>query len=704
MSKRSRSPETAAGANPPNKRKSRFGDVAPPSDIDAATLKAQIDARVAAISKKLESDAFNATASAKIVSAGASASLAQQQALALQAQVAAQLASVSSLLNKTQLPNTAKKAAVYELRLDDQGREIDEHGNLIQLVAPQVKTLSANLQVEKAAVAAKRKKENPYLAHRLAPEKEEGVSTIDGVSSVTDASVVVSTGIDARLAQRSKRREAHLKRALHFVEEGTYTEEEEKLQQKEERRALYSGRKAPEKLIADIAEAAKAAADDLLTRVPAPVDIDKAVPAMEWWDEMYLPKNGIELGETTISLAQMKKQLQLATAASNSTSTSSSFTDQHITVSDGKESSLFQPRVAAVTASAPAQSSSSGNGGKSGDPSTGFPLGIEDFYKLLALVNSKTYQYVQHPVPPTPLGGESVVDAPLPLYLTVKERKRIRKKAREEREQEKRDKQMMGLIPAAEPKFKLSNFMKVLGDQAVADPSKIEQKVIEQMRNREMNHEMRNQARKLTPLERKEKEKKKNIEDTSKLVHVAVFRVCDLSDKKKQFKVDATAQRHHLTGTVLISTNAEVPTSLVVVEGGPRGIRIFSKLMSRRIPWKVPSEAYTNPKNALAAIAAYGNSGEGEEEGGDDGAGNDDDDYGGETSNAAAIAASMATEPLIDPATNDCFLLWEGMLAKRLFPSFKFQVSCFIYLYVYNVLHIGICLTFFVLYFLHLLN
>ena len=39
-------------------------------------------------------------------------------------------------------------------------------------------------------------------------------------------------------------------------------------------------------------------------------------------------------------------------------------------------------------------------------------------------------------------------------------RKRIRKTAREEREREKRDKMMMGLLPAPEPKFKLSNFMK----------------------------------------------------------------------------------------------------------------------------------------------------------------------------------------------------------------------------------------------------
>jgi U4/U6 small nuclear ribonucleoprotein PRP3 len=155
---------------------------------------------------------------------------------------------------------------------------------------------------------------------------------------------------------------------------------------------------------------------------------------------------------------------------------------------------------------------------------------------------------VQHPVPIKPLGGEKA-DEPLKLYLTKKERKRIRRTAREEREKEKRDKLLMGLIPAPEPKFKLSNFMKMLGDQAVADPSKVEQRVQLQMQQRQLNHEMRNQARKLTPAERKEKKRKKLHEDTSRQVHVAVFRVKDFSDSKHRFKVDVNAQQYNLTGT-----------------------------------------------------------------------------------------------------------------------------------------------------------
>lgn len=95
-----------------------------------------------------------------------------------------------------------------------------------------------------------------------------------------------------------------------------------------------------------------------------------------------------------------------------------------------------------------------------------------DHFHELALGNSKTHKYVQHPVAIRPLGGDRG-DEPLPMFLTKREQKRVRKAAREAREQEKRDKMMMGLIAPAEPKFKLSNFMKILGDQAVADPSKV---------------------------------------------------------------------------------------------------------------------------------------------------------------------------------------------------------------------------------------
>ncbi|KAJ0407951.1 hypothetical protein ATCC90586_006323 [Pythium insidiosum] len=131
------------------------------------------------------------------------------------------------------------------------------------------------------------------------------------------------------------------------------------------------------------------------------------------------------------------------------------------------------------------------------------------------------------------------------------ERKKIRRQNRAEREKEKQDKIALGLLPPPEPKVKLSNMMKVLGEQAVADPSAVERKVRQQMAQREKNHEMRNLARKLTPEERREKKLKKIKEDASGDIHAAVFRVFDLSNPQHRFKVDVNAQQYHLTGGVL---------------------------------------------------------------------------------------------------------------------------------------------------------
>lgn len=60
----------------------------------------------------------------------------------------------------------------------------------------------------------------------------------------------------------------------------------------------------------------------------------------------------------------------------------------------------------------------------------------------------------------------------------------------------------------------------VLGDQAVVDPSKVEALVMGQVARRKNEHEARNQAAKLTPQEKRDKKKRKLLEDTSKEMQV----------------------------------------------------------------------------------------------------------------------------------------------------------------------------------------
>lgn len=60
-------------------------------------------------------------------------------------------------------------------------------------------------------------------------------------------------------------------------------------------------------------------------------------------------------------------------------------------------------------------------------------------------------------------------------------------------------------------------------------------RVLQQMRQRELNHEMRNLSAKLTPAERRAKRNAKLQEDTSRQVFIAVFRIKDFSDAKHRW-------------------------------------------------------------------------------------------------------------------------------------------------------------------------
>lgn len=67
--------------------------------------------------------------------------------------------------------------------------------------------------------------------------------------------------------------------------------------------------------------------------------------------------------------------------------------------------------------------------------------------------------------------------------------------------------------------------MRVLGTEAVQDPTKIEAHVRAQMAKRQKAHEDSNAARQLSTEQRKEKKLRKIQEDTTLGVHVAIYRL-----------------------------------------------------------------------------------------------------------------------------------------------------------------------------------
>ncbi|NXG40224.1 PRPF3 protein, partial [Dromaius novaehollandiae] len=173
---------------------------------------------------------------------------------------------------------------------------------------------------------------------------------------------------------------------------------------------------------------------------------------------------------------------------------------------------------------------------------------------------------------------------------------------------------------------RISNLMRVLGTEAVQDPTKVEAHVRAQMAKRQKAHEEANAARKLTAEQRKAKKVKKLKEDISQGVHIAVYRVRNLSNPAKKFKIEANAGQLYLTGVVVLHKDVNV----VVVEGGPKAQKKFKRLMLHRIKW---DEQTSNTK------------------------GEDDDE-----SDEESVKK-----------TNKCSLVWEGTAKDRSFGEMKFK-------------------------------
>jgi hypothetical protein len=548
----------------------------------------------------------------------------------LQASIAAQIAATTQKLSAVVPPSvqpivptssSSKKADLHVLRLDSQGREVDENGNIITRMNKPILSSVANQRAAKKA-------SNPYLAHHESNDHHN------------------NDEIDSRIVTSS--RVVHGKKAFQFYDAGSLVQAEVKAREQARAHQVID-RHHPEVLDRDdICSSSSSQTQlemttithrDIDNKKEVPIAADKGVvPIMEWWDLDYLP---IHFRKTY----NIKKDHILPTMEN--------FMKTQFSVNNNQKNKDLIIRSA------------------------------NDITKKLQLSNSKTYKLVQHPPSIQSLKPDAE-ENPLSMHLTKQERKKIRTQKRMAIEQERRDKQMMGLIPAPEPKFKLSNFMKILGDQAVADPSIVEQKVLEQMKKRELKHEMDNLARKLTPLQRYEKKinKLKIATIKAREMHVAVFSVNDLDAPRLRYKVDINAQSWLLTGTALICQQGHV--NLVLVEGGPRAIKKFTRLMMHRIKWGkilTASERQTardrrsthnnsdvihdDNNGSLELTLAKDGSAMDTNNGVDDVDSDDDDDDDDDDLSGGDHASSGYP--------NICRLVWSGVSATRHFSDFRFR-------------------------------
>jgi len=258
---------------------------------------------------------------------------------------------------------------------------------------------------------------------------------------------------------------------------------------------------------------------------------------------------------------------------------------------------------------------------------------------------------VQHPVL-LQAPQDKFVPAPKPLMLTTQEQKKLRRQRRMADMKEEQAKIRLGLVEPPPPKVKKSNMMRVLGEQAVKDPTAVEARVNKEIAQRAYDHNKANEERALTKEQWQEKLEKQQAGDEAKGVKIAVYRVDNLSSGKHRFQIDKNAKDNNLTGIVVIHPEM----NLIIVEGGGHSMNAYRKLMLNRIKW---TENALNTSNTNSSTFTGHN-----------------ERVLGATESSGSRAAEWcnpldASGELKDLSENRCLLVWEGDEAARSFPKWR---------------------------------
>ncbi|KAL7535495.1 hypothetical protein ACHAXR_007952 [Thalassiosira sp. AJA248-18] len=665
----------------------------------AAALQASIQARLAALKARTGGGGASATTSAaKTILATAPPPPPASSSITATANInkATQKRPLDTTNDTTK--STNKRAKVFELDMTT--------------TAP-ARLLEKQQREEQLRAEAKPKEKiNPYLAHTVvdtttshattaavATSKKTLLDNDNETTSSTTNNKNEEVLLDTRLAGTHKQRPKS--RPINFVTPGTYIALGEKKREQAARAAesgYVSGRKVgnvvksvgmggavPNSIDGEgggggggyygAGEAGKVVEERLPARIDAPeleldhfatankkkiltslsdVDVEKndvaiaaavaaatsSMPyAMEWWDAELLPSKlrkelASEEGKAIASRAKKglsKKNKGAASAAGTASSAGDSISDQY------KKDREHHQQL------------------------------IEKCYQHASISHSKTRTLLQHPVPILTPAQKAALEAaknkPSTLHLTKAERKRHRKLRRAERLREQQDLQAAGLVPPPEPRLTLSNYMKVLGDQAILDPSKMEATVVEQIQSRKLKHEQMNAERKLTKEQKAAKHARKLAEDTTQSVKVALFYVKDMSHPYHRAKVDLNAQQNGITGGVLECDESESSVNLVVAEGGEKAIKRYTRLMTVRMRWK-GEDFYEEEDDEESEEELMVGEDEEENNNGED----DGEDGNNETKK------KKEKRKKFNP-NNECELIWTGMAVKRAFNSFMFQTA-----------------------------
>ncbi|MCJ1398229.1 hypothetical protein MMC11_001426 [Xylographa trunciseda] len=246
--------------------------------------------------------------------------------------------------------------------------------------------------------------------------------------------------------------------------------------------------------------------------------------------------------------------------------------------------------------------------------------------------------YIQHPVALEP-PQEKNMPPPKPMFLTHTEQAKLRRQRRMADLKEQQAKVRLGLEPAPPPKVKKGNLMRVLGEEAVRDPTAVEARVNREIAERAQKHEEMNEERKLSKEERNEKLVEKQAGDAARGIYTSVYKIDSLSNGRHRFKISKNAEQNALTGICILHPKF----NLVIVEGGQHSINFFKKLMLNRIDWTENSAPNSVREGNKEAMAQW-------------------------------LQAEDEKGELKDLGLNKCALIWEGEEKTRAFRKWGSRV------------------------------
>lgn len=171
-------------------------------------------------------------------------------------------------------------------------------------------------------------------------------------------------------------------------------------------------------------------------------------------------------------------------------------------------------------------------------------------------------------------------------YQTRDEARRSKRERKLAAMKDIQEKIKYGLVPPPEPKLTLSNFMSVLKEDAIQDPTKVELIVRKAIDQRHKKHLKHNQKRKENKLSNKEKRRRKSIKDMNRKAVLSVFKIPDLSNFENQYKINTNARKFFLKGFCIVPAKFLKELSGVVLTiAGEKFTKKFEKLLTQRIKW-----------------------------------------------------------------------------------------------------------------------